>query len=104
LIRVGGIGDAFADDDLVDEERAERLGGFVDDALVAEEFAQVAGDVGNGRRVGRAEIDEEDRAFGHAGRDWSRERAGCQTRAEGEEADRSVRGGGAKAWQGFRFR
>ena len=55
---------ARAKDDAFEEEPAGGRG-EIEDAFVAEEFAQVAADIRDRGGGGRAEVDEEDRAFGH---------------------------------------
>ena len=56
---------AKTQDDAVEQQPAQRLPRSVQHALVAEELRQVATHIGDGRGVGRAEVDEEDGAVGH---------------------------------------
>ena len=63
----GGLLGAGAEDDALEQREAERSG-IVDDALVAQEFAQVVADVGYGSALRRTEIQEKDTFAGHGGR------------------------------------
>ena len=60
------------------EARAE-----IDHALVAEKFAQITADRGHGGGIGRAKVDEENGALGHA-RELVRESAGMSNGVRGK--------------------
>ena len=68
-VGVGGVFGAKRDDNAVDQHAPQnRGGGFVDDALIAEKFAQVTFDVRDRGRIGRTAVEEQDSAFGHGGK------------------------------------
>ena len=81
-VGVGGVFGAKRDDNAVDQHTPEEgRARSVDDALIAEEFAQVAFDVWDGSGIGRTEVEEEDSALSHTGRDLSAGNRRCQMAA-----------------------